>query len=67
MHAHQRPKLEVIGDTLFLVVKTARHASSAEPVEIGELMIFAGPRFVVTVRQVRQPAARRPARPRGAS
>ena len=50
VHAHQRPKLEVIGDTLFLVIKTARHASSAEPVEIGELMIFAGPRFVVTVR-----------------
>ena len=50
VHAHQRPKLEVIGDTLFLVIKTARHANSAEPVEIGELMIFAGPRFVVTVR-----------------
>ncbi len=50
VNAHQRPKLEVIGDTLFLVIKTARHVNSAEPVEIGELMIFAGPRFVVTVR-----------------
>jgi magnesium transporter len=50
VNAHQRPKLEVIGDTLFLVIKTAHHASGAEPVEIGELMIFAGPRFVVTVR-----------------
>jgi magnesium transporter len=50
VNAHQRPKLEVFGDTLFLVLKTARYVDSAEPVEIGELMIFAGPRFVVTVR-----------------
>ena len=50
VHAHQRPKLEVLGDTLFLVLKTARHVDSAEPVEIGEVMIFAGARFVVTVR-----------------
>jgi magnesium transporter len=50
VHAHQRPKLEVFGDTLFLVLKTARYISSAEPVEIGEVMVFVGPRFVVTVR-----------------
>ena len=50
VHAHQRAKLEVFGDTLFLVIKTARHVDSAEPVEIGEVMIFVGPRFVVTVR-----------------
>src|SRR6185295_17018524 len=50
VNAHQRPKLEVFGDTLFLVLKTARHISSAEPVEIGEVMVFAGRRFVVTVR-----------------
>ena len=50
VNAHQRPKLEVLGDTLFLVLKTARYVNSAEPVEIGEVMIFAGPRFAVTVR-----------------
>jgi magnesium transporter len=50
VNAHQRPKLEVFGDTLFLVLKTARHVNSAEPVEIGEVMVFAGRRFVVTVR-----------------
>jgi magnesium transporter len=50
VHAHQRPKLEVLGDTLFLVLKTARHVDSDDPVEIGEVMVFAGPRFVVTVR-----------------
>ena len=67
VHAHQRAKLEVLGDTLFLVLKTARYASSAEPVEIGEVMVFAGPRIVVTVRHGDgQPAARRPLGPRGA-
>jgi magnesium transporter len=50
VHAHQRPKLEVFGDTLFLVLKTARHIDSDDPVEIGEVMVFLGPRFVVTVR-----------------
>jgi magnesium transporter len=50
VHAHQRPKLEVFGDTLFLVLKTARYVDSREPVEIGEVMIFVGPRFAVTVR-----------------
>jgi magnesium transporter len=50
VHAHQRPKLEVFGDTLFMVLKTARYVDSAEPVEIGELMLFVGRRFVITVR-----------------
>jgi magnesium transporter len=50
VHAHQRPKLEVFGDTLFVVIKTARYVNSAEPVEIGEVMVFVAPRFVVTVR-----------------
>jgi magnesium transporter len=50
VHAHQRPKLEVLGDTLFLVLKTARYVDGDDPVEIGEVMVFLGPRFVVTVR-----------------
>jgi len=50
VHAHQRAKLEVYGDTLFLVLKTARRVDSAQPVEIGEVMVFVGPRFVVSVR-----------------
>ena len=50
VHAHQRAKLEVFGDTLFVLLKTARYVDSAEPVEIGEVMLFLGPRFVVTVR-----------------
>ena len=50
VHAHQRAKLEVFGDTLFAVMKTARYADQEELVEIGEIMVFVGPRFVVTVR-----------------
>jgi magnesium transporter len=56
VHAHQRPKLERYDDTLFLVLKTVvyvEHESVAlarEIVETGEIMVFAGADFVVTVR-----------------
>jgi magnesium transporter len=50
IHAHQRPKLEMHGDVLFAVLKTARYVDSDELVEIGEVMCFVGPKFVVTVR-----------------
>jgi magnesium transporter len=51
VHGHERAKLEVYGgDTLFVVLKTARYVDSEELVEIGEVMLFVGPRFVVTVR-----------------
>jgi magnesium transporter len=48
--AHQRPKLEVYGNTLFLVVKTVRYLEAQEQVEIGEVMVFVGPQFLITVR-----------------
>ena len=48
--AHQRPKLEVYGDTLFLVVKTVRYLGPEELVDVGEVMAFIGPNFLVTVR-----------------
>jgi magnesium transporter len=50
IHAHQRPKLEVHGETLFCVLKTARYVDSDELVAVGELMVFVGSNFVVTVR-----------------
>jgi magnesium transporter len=50
IHAHQRPKLEKHGDTVFAVLKTARYVDSTELVEIGEVMVFVGEKFVVTVR-----------------
>jgi magnesium transporter len=48
--AHQRPKLERYGDTLFLVLRPARYVDESETVVFGEVSIFVGPRFVITVR-----------------
>jgi magnesium transporter len=50
VHAHQRPKLEVYDDDLFVVLKTARYDDVAERVEFAELQLFVGARYVVTVR-----------------
>jgi magnesium transporter len=51
VHGHERAKLEIYGgDTLFVVLKTARYVDSEELIEIGEVMVFVGARFVVTVR-----------------
>ena len=48
--AHQRSKLERYGDVLFLVFKTARYDDASERIEFAEIQLFAGDRFVVTVR-----------------
>jgi magnesium transporter len=54
--AHQRPKLERYDDMLFAVFKTVRYCphekltANSEVVETGEVMVFVGPEFVVTVR-----------------
>lgn len=50
VRAHQRPKVETYGDILFLVLKTARYVGADEVVEIGEVMIFVGPDFLISVR-----------------
>jgi magnesium transporter len=50
VHAHQRPKLERHLDTLFLVLKTATYVDHEEVVSLGELMVFVGDGFVITVR-----------------
>jgi magnesium transporter len=55
VHAHQRPKLERYGDTLFCVLRPARYVDETETVEFGEVHIFAGPQFVITVRQSEAP------------
>ncbi len=46
--AHQRPKLEEYGSSLFLVLQTAQCTEGA--VEFGETHIFAGSRFLISVR-----------------
>jgi magnesium transporter len=52
IHAHQRPKLERYDDLQFFVMKTIGYVErgGAEAVGTGEIMIFCGPDFVVTVR-----------------
>jgi magnesium transporter len=57
--ARQRPKLEQYGDVLFTVFKTvcyvdhAELTATSEVVDTGEIMVFVGPDFVVTVRHGR--------------
>ena len=53
--AHQRPKLERYGDTLFLVLRAAHYEDDAERVLFGELHVFAGANFVITVRHSEGP------------
>jgi magnesium transporter len=50
--AHQRPKLEVYEDehSLFIVLKTARYVEGGPAVETGEIQVFIGDGFIVTVR-----------------
>src|SRR2546423_8762034 len=48
--AHQRPKLEEYGDTVFVVLKTARYHEVEEAVEFGEILLFVGAGFIISVR-----------------
>jgi magnesium transporter len=47
-HGHQRPKIEEYGDSLFCVLHTVQLAG--EDLNVGEVAIFAGPNFVLSVR-----------------
>ncbi|MFI6487974.1 magnesium/cobalt transporter CorA [Streptomyces sp. NPDC050564] len=59
VEAHQRPKLERYGETLFAVFKTVCYVehkeltANSEVVNTGEIMVFVGPDFVITVRHGR--------------
>ncbi|MCV2489577.1 magnesium/cobalt transporter CorA [Geodermatophilus sp. YIM 151500] len=56
VYAHQRPKLEQYDDALFMVLKTAtyveheRLTATSEVVDTGEVMVFLGAHYVITVR-----------------
>ncbi len=56
VEAHQRPKVEHYGETLFAVFKTVCYVeheeltATSEVVNTGEIMVFAGEDFVITVR-----------------
>jgi len=48
LDAHQRPKLETYGDSVFVVLNTAQLV--ADEVVVGETHLFVGPNYVVSVR-----------------
>jgi len=50
INAHQRPKLEVYGETLLVVLHPARYRDEEETVDYGEILLFVGDGFVVSVR-----------------
>ncbi|MBB4985519.1 magnesium transporter [Streptomyces sp. SFB5A] len=50
LKAHQRPKLEVYDDSLFVVLKPVVYEPESDRVSTGELMVFMGDSFAVTVR-----------------
>jgi magnesium transporter len=58
IHAHQRPKIERYDDTLFVVLRPARYRDDLEEVEFGEVHLFVGRNFVLTVRHSEAPEFR---------
>ena len=55
LDGHQRSKLEQYNEQLFVVLRPARYLDDVERVEFGELHLFVGPNFVVTVRHAESP------------
>ena len=47
---HQRPKVEEYADSLFVVLKTVRYDEQSQQIELGDVMLFVGDSFIVTVR-----------------
>ncbi|MFZ8758909.1 magnesium/cobalt transporter CorA [Microbacterium sp. HMH0099] len=55
LSGHQRPKLERYGDDLFVVLRPARYVEAEDAIEFGELHVFVGTDYVVTVRHAEVP------------
>lgn len=53
--AHQRPKIERYDDVLFVVLRAANYLDVPEEVSFGEVHVFVGPNFVITVRHSESP------------
>jgi magnesium transporter len=53
--AHQRPKMERYDDVLFMVLRAADYVDEDERLEFGELHLFVGPNFIVTLRHAEAP------------
>jgi magnesium transporter len=48
--AHQRPKVEQFDDSTFVVLKTVRYDEASQQIDLGDVMLFIGDSFVVSVR-----------------
>ena len=48
--AHQRPKLEQYGDSIFVVLRPAILSLDQKRLELGETHLFVGPRYIVSIR-----------------
>jgi magnesium transporter len=51
LKGNQRAKIEEYESSLFVVLKTLRYIDQTSDIETGEVMLFVGDRFVVTVRR----------------
>ncbi|MGL4176240.1 MAG: magnesium/cobalt transporter CorA [Dermatophilaceae bacterium] len=51
VNGRQRPKVEVYDDMVFVVLKPLRYVEETSDIETGELMLFLGANYLVTVRR----------------
>jgi magnesium transporter len=54
--AHQRPKLEQYGDSIFVVLRPAILTPDPQRIELGETHLFIGPRYVLSIRHGATPS-----------
>lgn len=50
VNAHQRPKVEEYDDSIFVVLKTVRYDEPSQQIDLGDVMLFLGDSFIVSVR-----------------
>ena len=50
IQAHERPKLEIYDEMVFIVLKTARYVDPQEVITLGEILVFLGHDYIITVR-----------------
>jgi magnesium transporter len=55
VNQHQRPKMERYGETTFVVLRPARYVDPVEVITLGEVHLFLGPEFAITVRHADEP------------
>jgi magnesium transporter len=55
IQAHQRPKLDVYDSGLLMVLKAVQYVESEERIVFGEILVFVGDAFIITVRHGKTP------------